>query len=182
MLHGSFTQIVEEKGVQVLRLLLAEFYTKYLKYIDVENDFNLIDSLDGINFMPVDKNVYLRIICFINLTSNRFSQIKEIVFLFKDQLVWSGLEQEDIRVFYHFLNKFITPEGEQYSVNEYFPFVRNTNGFMTGPTSLEENRPFAVPIIYVGDVPTYLIIHRVRSAKKKKTRLHLFTKNVTDLL
>ena len=163
MLHGKFERIVEEQGVKVLRLLLTEFYTKYLKYVDAENELNLIDSLDGISFMPVDKNVYLRIICFNNLTSNRFAQISEIVFFFKDQLVWSGLEQDDIRIFYHFMSKFVMPEGEQYSVNEFFPFMRNTNGFMTGPASLDDNRPFVVPIFYLGDVPTYLIIYRVRT-------------------
>ena len=40
--------------------------------IDVEGNLNLVDSFDGIHFMPVDKNVYLRIICFNNLTNNSF--------------------------------------------------------------------------------------------------------------
>ena len=161
MLHGRFDQIVVEKGVDVLRMLLNEFYSKYLKTIDVDTDLNLVESFDGINFMPVDKNVYLRIICFNNLTNNSFPQIKETVFLYRDQLVWSGLEQEEIRVFYHFITKFIIPDGESYAVNEFISFVRNQNGFMTGPSSLEDARPFAVPIMYVGDIPSYLILYRV---------------------
>ena len=162
MIHGRMTQIVEDKGVGVLRLLLNDFYSKYLRYFDVENDLTLVEALEGISFMPVDKNVYLRIICFNNLINDTFSHIRETVFLYRDQLVWSGLEQEDIQVLYHFIIRFVL-EGDQYAVNEFIPFVRNTNGFMTGPSSLEDPRPFAVPIIYVGDIPMYLIIYRVRA-------------------
>lgn len=161
MLHGSYAQIVNEQGVDVLRMLLTEFFTKYIKNLDIENELNLIESFDGVQFMPVDKTVYLRIICFNNLTNNSFPQIKETVFLYRDQLVWSGLEQEEIRVFYQFLAKFVITEADNYAVNEFISFVRNQNGFMTGPSSLEDSRPFAVPIIYVGNVPSYLVLYRV---------------------
>ena len=72
MLHGSYSQIVNEQGVDVLRMLLTEFFTKYIKNLDIENELNLIESFDGVQFMPVDKTVYLRIICFNNLTNNSF--------------------------------------------------------------------------------------------------------------
>jgi len=176
MIHGRMTQIVEDKGVGVLRLLLNDFYSKYLRYFDVDNDLTLVDALEGISFMPVDKNVYLRIICFNNLINDTFSHIRETVFLYRDQLVWSGLEQEDIQVLYHFIIRFVL-EGEQYAVNEFIPFVRNTNGFMTGPSNLEDPRPFAVPIIYVGDIPMYLIIYR----RKDITCLFISETNPTDL-
>ena len=82
--------------------------------------------------MPVDKNLYLNIISFINGTNNSFPQIKEIVFFFKDHLVWSGLEQEDIRVLYRFLIKILAinnpdPDSIQsdfIAINKYFfPFL-----------------------------------------------------------
>ena len=50
--------------------------------------------------------------CFINLTNNTFPQIRETIFMYKDHLVWSGLEQDDIRVLYKFIVNFLnTPSS-----------------------------------------------------------------------
>ena len=160
MLHGKMSSIVAEKGVEALRAIANDFFTKYLRFFNPDTDLSLLESLEGIAFMPVDKNVYLRIISFNNLIGNTFGQIRETVFLYRDQLLWSGLEQDDIQVLYHFINRFVICEVEQ-PTQDFIPFVRNANGFMTGPLNLEENRPFSLPIIHVGGTPMFLIIYRV---------------------
>lgn len=53
--------------------------------------------------MPLDKNTYLKVQCFINLTETTFPQIKHSVFLHGDNLIWSGLEQDDMRALYRLL-------------------------------------------------------------------------------
>ena len=63
----------------------------------------MVDAFDGIQFLPLDKNTYLRVQCFINLTESTFPCIKYTVFLYNDHLVWSGLEQDDMRVLYKYL-------------------------------------------------------------------------------
>lgn len=60
--------------------------------------------------------MYLRIQSFINLTINAFEQIEYVVFLYQDQLVWSGLEQEDIQIMYRFLVKYLGINGVSYAI------------------------------------------------------------------
>ncbi len=47
--------------------------------------------------------MYLRVQSFINLTEDNFSKIQYAAFLFRDNLVWSGLEQDDMRIMYSYL-------------------------------------------------------------------------------
>lgn len=43
------------------------------------------------------------------MIENTFPTIKYSSFLYRDHLVWSGLEQEDMRVLYECLGNFLTP-------------------------------------------------------------------------
>ena len=52
------------------------------------NQSDILDIFNGIQFLPLDKNTYLRIQCFINLLEAQFSQLKYTAFLYNDQLVW----------------------------------------------------------------------------------------------
>ena len=63
----------------------------------------------GIQFLPLDKQSFLKIQSFVNLVEQTFSQIKYTAFLYTDQLVWSGLEQEDMRVLYKYLTTSLFP-------------------------------------------------------------------------
>ena len=49
---------------------------------------DILDIFNGIHFLPLDKNTYLRIQCFINLLEANFPQITYTAFLYNDQLVW----------------------------------------------------------------------------------------------
>jgi hypothetical protein len=52
------------------------------------NQADIMDVMNGIHFLPLDKNTYLRIQCFINLLEAQFMHIKYTAFLYNDQLVW----------------------------------------------------------------------------------------------
>jgi len=59
--------------------------------------------LAGIQFLPLDKTLYLRVQSFINLTESTIPEIAYTCFLYSQQLVFSGLEQEDIRILYRYI-------------------------------------------------------------------------------
>jgi hypothetical protein len=71
---------------------------------DLEKN-DIFSSLDGIHFLPVDKNVYLRIQSVINDTENTFENILYTSFMYKHYLVWSGLEQEEMRGIYRYIEE-----------------------------------------------------------------------------
>jgi hypothetical protein len=123
-------QIVRESKEDGLREKLSDFFGHYAPTINFKT-VDLFSALDGVHFLPVDKNVYLRIQSFVNWTENNFPSIEYSCFLYRylpspstsslplplqlspgfsfnpprvhgcrDHLVWSGLEQEDMRTMY----------------------------------------------------------------------------------
>lgn len=66
------------------------FFVSTIKYLETLrlNQSDILDIQNGIQFLPLDKNTYLRIQCFINLIEASFTQIKYTAFLYNDQLVW----------------------------------------------------------------------------------------------
>jgi hypothetical protein len=103
---------MKKDGVEELRRKLACFFNRYVPTIDFGR-VDLFSALDGIHFLPVDKNVYLRIQSFINWTENNFPAIQYSCFLFRDHLVWSALEQEDMRIMYKYLVEFVLPNRKK---------------------------------------------------------------------
>jgi len=64
----------------------ARFF-QYLLTLNLKHS-DILDIFDGIHFLPLDKNTYLRIQCFINQIEAAFPQIKYTAFLYNDQVVW----------------------------------------------------------------------------------------------
>lgn len=61
------------------------------------DDADLFGTLDGIHFLSVNKNVFLQIQSFVNSVESSFENIKNTLFMFRDHMVWSGLEQDEMR-------------------------------------------------------------------------------------
>ncbi|KAK2189620.1 hypothetical protein NP493_101g07016 [Ridgeia piscesae] len=108
LFNGTFHGLLERSGIDSLKHRFEQFYTKYLLTLNLKHS-DILDIFDGIHFLPLDKNTYLRIQCFINQIEAAFPQIKYTAFLYNDQVVWSGLEQEDMRVIYRYLKTTLFP-------------------------------------------------------------------------
>lgn len=172
---GTFTSIVEKNGIEQLKHRLGHFYSRYLLTLRL-NMSDILEIHNGIQFLPLDKNTYLRIQCFINLIEATFSQIKYSAFLYNDQLVWSGLEQEDMRILYKYLTTSLFPSSLDTELKEPPTKLGATQAtsahygkFVTGPSNLSDKTSAGkVPKIYVNtDKETqelHLIVYRALSA------------------
>lgn len=140
LFNGTFSHILERGSRDALVHKLDLFFTQYLQSVRLDRA-DLIDTFDGIQFLPLDKNSYLRVQCFINLAEATFPCIKYSVFLYNDFVVWSGLEQDDMRILY----KYLTGGLLQMSSG-----AHATNGFVTGPEDLSDpDGPINAQRIYV---------------------------------
>ena len=63
------------------------FCFQYLSSM-VLSQADVMDTFNGIQFLPLDKNTYLRVQCFINQLEAVISEIAYSVLVFNDQLVW----------------------------------------------------------------------------------------------
>ncbi|CAF4818558.1 unnamed protein product, partial [Rotaria sp. Silwood1] len=72
-------------------------------------DATLDTSFFGIQFLPVEKKLYLKLQSILRRLELRFSSLKETLFLYKDQLIWSGLSQDDTSLVYSFFRLYYWP-------------------------------------------------------------------------
>ena len=62
-------------------------FSQYLQTMKLQQ-CDILDVFNGIHFLPLDKNTYLRIQSFINQLEAMFPVIEHTAFLYNDQLVW----------------------------------------------------------------------------------------------
>jgi len=120
---------------------------------------DIFSSLDGIHFLPVDKNVYLRIQSFINETENTFAdQILYSSFMYKHYLVWSGLEQEEMRGIYRYVEEIY--RNSQPSLSSSQTSINKKKGVFVGQD--EKETQIISPKVYLGENSRqcYLIIYQ----------------------
>eukprot|EP01119_Soliformovum_irregulare_P002749 TRINITY_DN13004_c0_g1_i1.p1 TRINITY_DN13004_c0_g1~~TRINITY_DN13004_c0_g1_i1.p1 ORF type:complete len:451 (-),score=121.75 TRINITY_DN13004_c0_g1_i1:246-1577(-) len=151
--NGTFLAL-ETQSEETLTEKLKSFLNPYLASLKFD-EIDIFNSFEGIHFLPVDKNVYLRIQCFINLTESTFPKIQNSVFLYKDHLIWSGVEQDDMRSLYRYWVNFLSPmkekEGPDGTPRASILKTNNvTEGFLTGPDPKNLDAEFEVPKIWVG--------------------------------
>jgi hypothetical protein len=90
-------------------------------------DATLDTSYPGIQFLPVEKKLYLKIQSILRRLELRFASLRETFFLYKDQLIWyfdivriylfvsmrfilrSGLSQENTSLVYSFFRLYYWP-------------------------------------------------------------------------
>jgi len=96
---------LQKDDPQKLRDAFSEFMPLFFDDFEFSK-LDIFSTLKGISFLPVNRNVYLRVQCFINSAEESFSSIKYSCFLYGNSLVWSGLGLEDQRTLYSLLYRF----------------------------------------------------------------------------
>jgi hypothetical protein len=169
MFNGPCQYVLDQGGPKLIRSRLANFMPYYLNSINFEN-MDIFITLEGIQFLPVDKNVYLQVQSFINLTEDNLinpplsRDIQYIGLLYKDNLVWSGLDQDDMRIMYSYL---VSPLAftEPMAKGEFsFPVkIRGRQRFVTGPEKMTDDSPISAPRVYIGpdSKEYYLIVYEL---------------------
>ncbi|KAJ8687341.1 hypothetical protein QAD02_023135 [Eretmocerus hayati] len=173
---GSFETILGEPDVGSVTLLkhkLDHFYSRYLLSLKLDTG-DILDIFQGLQFLPLDKITFLRVQCFMNLVEATFPQVKYTAFLYNDQLVWSGLEPEDMQVVYNYLVSTLLPahlekelDGGSIPRNSASPFTSSHYGkFVTGPSSINDVKKLPKVFINYSTNPTvlYLVVYRALSA------------------
>jgi len=67
-----------------------------------------MNTFNGIQFMSLDRGMYLKIQCLLNLLEEKVPLVNKTVVMHQDQVIWSGLEQEDIALIYSYLKELVT--------------------------------------------------------------------------
>jgi hypothetical protein len=66
-----------------------------------------MNTFDGIQFMALDRGMYLKIQCLLNLLEENVPIVNKTIVMHQDQVIWSGLEQNDVALIYNFLKELV---------------------------------------------------------------------------
>lgn len=184
--NGSIYHVLNNSDgdVAVLQQRLEHFFSRYLLTLRLPT-CDILDTFSGISFLPLDKNTYLQVQCFINLLESSFQSVKYTAFLYNDQLVWSGLEQDDMRIMYKYL---ITSLFPSYLDQELQPGANSRHSsdmirqpssqasssmhfgkFVTGPPNMNDDSNLGkIPRVYINteedNEECFLLVYRALSA------------------
>ncbi|XP_050436347.1 vacuolar fusion protein CCZ1 homolog [Adelges cooleyi] len=109
MVVGSMTDVMNEISPDHLRLMLDQFYNKYLQSTNIST-YTFMDMFQGISFLPLDNNVHLYAQSFLNSIENSFQQVKYTMLLYNDSLVWSGLSKRQTQLIYSYIIMWVLPD------------------------------------------------------------------------
>ncbi|XP_071067242.1 vacuolar fusion protein CCZ1 homolog isoform X3 [Dasypus novemcinctus] len=123
LFNGTFLKAMEDGGVKLLKERLEKFFHRYLQTLHLQS-CDLLDIFGGISFFPLDKMTYLKIQSFINRMEESLNIVKYTAFLYNDQLIWSGLEQDDMRILYKYLTTSLFPRHIEPEYQELNPGPR----------------------------------------------------------
>lgn len=64
------------------------YFTKYIeKKLNVQ-DCDIMSTFNGIQFMSLDRNMYLKIQCLLNYLEEKVEYVDKVVVMHNDQLIW----------------------------------------------------------------------------------------------
>ncbi|XP_059052307.1 vacuolar fusion protein CCZ1 homolog isoform X2 [Achroia grisella] len=103
MFMGQFQDIPIDK----IYTTCEEFFTPYILSKNITNDIS--DIIQGIHYLPLDKNSFFKVISFIDLLEIKYPEFKCISFVYNDQLIWNGLAKNDMLTLYQYLVQKLLP-------------------------------------------------------------------------
>ncbi|GAB0096920.1 CCZ1 [Sergentomyia squamirostris] len=88
---------------------LLTFFSKYVLTLRIANS-DVMDITKTIQYLPLNQALFLRVHNFINMIESTFEVVKRCIFLYNEQLVWSGLNPRDLYCVYEYLGGTVFPK------------------------------------------------------------------------
>eukprot|EP00123_Amoebidium_parasiticum_P012650 comp21498_c0_seq1/m.29806 comp21498_c0_seq1/g.29806 ORF comp21498_c0_seq1/g.29806 comp21498_c0_seq1/m.29806 type:complete len:491 (-) comp21498_c0_seq1:286-1758(-) len=150
--YGPFSEIVSKASADALRREFAHFYPPLLAATTFDQP-SFLSILNGMQFLAVERNVYLQTLSTLNLLEQTFACVRATLLLHGDALVYCGLDEQNARILYPHLTAthHYGPKPLQ-STNS--PPTQSGGFFVTGPEDVY-GAPGGVDVvpIYLEDSP-----------------------------
>jgi hypothetical protein len=105
--NGNLADNLLKYGIVKLKENLKLYFDEFIeKRLNVQ-DCNIMNTFNGIQFMSLERSMYLKIQCLLNLLEEKVPLVDKTVVMHNDQLIWNGLEQDDIACIYNYLKDLV---------------------------------------------------------------------------
>eukprot|EP00743_Colponemidia_sp_Colp-15_P008369 GILK01009090.1.p1 GENE.GILK01009090.1~~GILK01009090.1.p1 ORF type:complete len:481 (+),score=62.82 GILK01009090.1:158-1444(+) len=169
--HGSCRSFIEQRGLEGFQAMLSDLVPAWVAALDCDY-IGLFTDFDGFHFCPVDRATFLTVQYFTSVMENAVPELKSAVLLFNGHVVYSGVEQPDLRALHSYVLstgrfgetsvlKLAKPPFARPPVpheNEVFGSdygrcipLSTAEGFLTGPVRPDHSHSaIFVPTVFIG--------------------------------
>ncbi|XP_053610053.1 vacuolar fusion protein CCZ1 homolog isoform X2 [Plodia interpunctella] len=166
MFMGPFKDI----PIDEIYTTCEEIFTPYILSTNLKNDVS--DIIQGIHYLPLDKNTFFRVVCFIDLLEVNYPDFKCISFVYNDQLIWNSLSNNDMLTLYQYLVQTLIPKQVEKEIHGDAVAAAQRHGRFVSPAEGIRNKEDLQKLVKVylmreDDNETkqyYLIVYRTLSA------------------
>nr|CAG4651078.1 EOG090X084E [Simocephalus serrulatus] len=129
-MNSALTVAEQPEGeLEQLKLRATYFYSKHLQMMPLE-DADLADAFLGIQFLPMDKLSFLKVRSLVSHVEQTYPCITSSTVLYQDQIVWTGLCQDDVQLIYNYLTTKLFPASTSLS---------SETRYLTGPSDVHNH-------------------------------------------
>ncbi|XP_066144360.1 vacuolar fusion protein CCZ1 homolog isoform X1 [Euwallacea fornicatus] len=173
---GTLTDTLSKNDLGTLKNQLEAFYNAYLKLQKIEHA-DILNIFRGIQYLPLDRQHFLKIQCFINSLESKWGFVLHTAFLYNEHVIWSGIEPNSMQIVYQYLISSLLPanvevelQGGSIPRHSPSPFSTLRHGrFITGPTNLKQAKVIGkVPKVHLFEEQClkefHLVVYRALSA------------------
>ncbi|XP_058066803.1 vacuolar fusion protein CCZ1 homolog [Anopheles bellator] len=82
---------------------LESFYQSYILHLQMKK-CDVVDAFGSVQYLPLNQLLFLRVQNFVNMIEATFEPIKHCIFLYSDQVVWSGINPTDLYTMYEYFH------------------------------------------------------------------------------
>ncbi|KAG6456584.1 hypothetical protein O3G_MSEX009835 [Manduca sexta] len=104
MFRGPFKNISNDD----IYTICDQFFSPYISSRNITNDIS--DVIQGVSYLPLDKNSFFKVVCFIDLLEINYPDLKCVSFVYNEQLIWNSLCTEDMLTLYQYLVQTLLPK------------------------------------------------------------------------
>eukprot|EP00736_Rhodelphis_marinus_P010268 Rmarinus@m.15653 len=108
LFYGPIEALCRAKGVDFVRDRVSACVPLFLRRLQV-SQVTLAYALRGINFLPLEQSLFLRLQFFVNTLEIAFPQVRHTMVLYNSYLIWSGLDRNFSRAVYAYVQYFLLP-------------------------------------------------------------------------
>ena len=144
-------------------------FSQYLSTMKLRNS-DVLDIFRSVQYLPLNKFQFLRVHNFIQMIEASFKSIRHCIFLYNEQLIWSGINPSDLYSIYEYLTGTLFPKTWQMelqggsmtrSFSSSFDGTSSHYGqYLIGPDAVAEHwkKPPKLYIFNEGKCETYYMI------------------------
>ena len=152
---GGFDRLRPLDDLQLFSQRVSNFFHRYVASIHLERQ-DVSDLFPAVHFLTLDSSAFLQVQSFVHRVEDEFACIETCVFFHQGFVAWSGLQQHQTSLLYHYLYTTLLPASLSRTAPtapaSLGPFSGHQGNFVTGPPSLRDpDASLVVPKIFVPD-------------------------------